>query len=152
MAIKLLDEFLKKHDLTRYQLSKLTGISQNTLKDQNEKSLNKYTVSILRALALITGMPISDVLFELEDLEKNVDDLAGFKQLLDTHKLSFPAHEFELYCLIKEFESVNIEVLPFTFNRFESETHVDIEKDVQKALENAIAVLKEKKKNCYKKY
>ncbi|EAC2471049.1 anti-CRISPR protein AcrIIA1 [Listeria monocytogenes] len=145
MSIKLLDEFLKKHDLTRYQLSKLTGISQNTLKDQNEKTLNKYTVSILRALALITGMPISDVLFELEDLEKNADDLAGFKQLLDTHKLSFPAHEFELYCLIKEFESVNIEVLPFTFNRFESETHVDIEKDVRKALENAITVLKEKK-------
>ncbi|MDA5771860.1 hypothetical protein NAA11_13670, partial [Listeria monocytogenes] len=27
MNIKLLDEFLKKHDLTRYQLSKLTGIS-----------------------------------------------------------------------------------------------------------------------------
>ncbi|EDO1161553.1 anti-CRISPR protein AcrIIA1 [Listeria innocua] len=145
MSIKLLDEFLKKHDLTRYQLSKLTGISQNTLKDQNEKSLNKYTVSILRALALITGMPISDVLFELEDLEKNADDLAGFKHLLDTYKLSFPAQEFELYCLIKEFESANIEVLPFTFNRFENETHVDIEKDVRKALENAITVLKEKK-------
>ncbi|HEL8677532.1 TPA: anti-CRISPR protein AcrIIA1, partial [Listeria monocytogenes] len=142
---KLLDEFLKKHNKTRYQLSKLTGISQNTLKDQNEKSLNKYTVSILRALALITGMPISDVLFELEDLEKNYDDLAGFKHLLDKYKLSFPAQEFELYCLIKEFESANIEVLPFTFNRFESETHADIEKDVQKALENAIDMLKEKK-------
>ncbi|EAE6661921.1 anti-CRISPR protein AcrIIA1 [Listeria monocytogenes] len=145
MAIKLLDEFLKKHDLTRYQLSKLTGISQNTLKDQNEKTLNKYTVSILRALALIAGMPASDVLLELEQLEKNVDDLAGFKHLLDKHKLSFPAQEFELYCLIKEFESANIEVLPFTFNRFENEEHTNIEKDVRKALENAITVLKEKK-------
>lgn len=145
MTIKLLDEFLKKHNKTRYQLSKLTGISQNTLKDQNEKSLNKYTVSILRALALITGMPISDVLFELEDLEKNADDLAGFKHLLDKYKLSFPAQEFELYCLIKEFESANIEVLPFTFNRFENEEHAYIEKDVKKALNNAIAVLKEKK-------
>ncbi|EIN8846742.1 anti-CRISPR protein AcrIIA1 [Listeria monocytogenes] len=145
MTIKLLDEFLKKHDLTRYQLSKLTGISQNTLKDQNEKTLNKYTVSILRALALIAGMPASDVLLELEQLEKNMDDLAGFKHLLDKYKLSFPAQEFELYCLIKEFESANIEVLPFTFNRFENEEHVDIEKDVKKALNNAIAVLKEKK-------
>ncbi|EPG1410689.1 hypothetical protein E1Q53_003000, partial [Listeria monocytogenes] len=27
MTIKLLDEFLKKHSKTRYQLSKLTGIS-----------------------------------------------------------------------------------------------------------------------------
>ncbi|MBC2142831.1 anti-CRISPR protein AcrIIA1 [Listeria innocua] len=145
MSLKLLDKFLKKYNLTRYQLSKLTGISQNTLKDQNEKSLNKYTVSLLRALALITGMSISDVLFELEDLEKNADDLAGFKQLLDTHNLSFPAQEFELYCLIKEFESANIEVLPFTFHKFENEVHIDIEKDVQKALENAITVLKEKK-------
>ncbi|EDN6630185.1 anti-CRISPR protein AcrIIA1, partial [Listeria monocytogenes] len=39
----------------------------------------------------------------------------------------------------------NIEVLPFTFNRFENEEHVNIEKDVCKALENAITVLKEKK-------
>ncbi|TYU88987.1 hypothetical protein FZX01_05635 [Listeria monocytogenes] len=145
MASELLDNFLKKHNLTRYQLSKLTGISQNTLKDQNEKSLNKYTVSILRSLSLVSGLSVSDVLFELEDIEKDSDDLAGFKHLLDKYKLSFPAQEFELYCLIKEFESANIEVLPFTFNRFESETHVDIEKDVQKALENAITVLKEKK-------
>ncbi|EAD8593585.1 hypothetical protein AF305_15085, partial [Listeria monocytogenes] len=71
----------------------------------------------------------------------------GFKHLLDTKKLSFPAQEFELYCLIKEFESANIEVLPFTFNRFENEAHIDIEKGVQKALENAITVLKEKRIN-----
>ncbi|HAM1487880.1 TPA: anti-CRISPR protein AcrIIA1 [Listeria monocytogenes] len=145
MTIKLLDEFLKKHDLTRYQLSKLTGISQNTLKDQNEKSLNKYTVSILRSLSLISGLSVSDVLFELEDIEKNSDDLAGFKHLLGKYKLSFPAQEFELYCLIKEFESANIEVITFTFNRFENEEHADIEKDVKKALNNAIAVLKAKK-------
>ncbi|EAC4481165.1 anti-CRISPR protein AcrIIA1, partial [Listeria monocytogenes] len=61
------------------------------------------------------------------------------------YKLSFPAQEFELYCLIKEFESANIEVLTFTFNRFENEEHADIEKDVKKALNNAIAVLKAKK-------
>ncbi|EAE2639983.1 hypothetical protein E1T50_15425, partial [Listeria monocytogenes] len=82
---------------------------------------------------------------ELAELEKSYDDLAGFKHLLDKYKLSFPAQEFELYCLIKEFESANIEVLPFTFNRFENEEHTDIEKDVKKTLNNAIAVLKEKK-------
>lgn len=145
MTIKLLDEFLKKHNLTRYQLSKLAGISQNTLKDQNEKVLNKYTVSFLRSLALVTGQQVADILIELAELEKNYDDLAGFKQLLDKHKLSFPAQEFELYCLIKEFESANIEVLPFTFHRFEDETHEDIEKDVKKAMENTITMLKEKK-------
>ncbi len=67
--------------------------------------------------------------------------------MLDTYRLSFPAQEFELYCLIKEFEFANIEVLPFTFSRFENEAHKDIEKDVQKALENAITVLKEKRIN-----
>ncbi|EEU7817150.1 anti-CRISPR protein AcrIIA1 [Listeria monocytogenes] len=152
MSIKLLDEFLKKQDLTRYQLSKLTSISQNTLNDYNKKELNKYTVSFLRTLSMCVGMSTVDVFIELAELEKNYDDLGGFKHLLDKYKLSFPAQEFELYCLIKEFESANIEVLPFTFNRFESETHVDIEKDVRKALNNAIAVLKEKKKNCYKNY
>ncbi|EAG7160335.1 hypothetical protein BLG60_15565, partial [Listeria monocytogenes] len=52
MSIKLLDEFLKKHSKTRYQLSKLTGISQNTLNDYNKKELNKYSVSFLRALSM----------------------------------------------------------------------------------------------------
>ncbi|EJL9733821.1 helix-turn-helix transcriptional regulator [Listeria monocytogenes] len=145
MNIKLLDEFLKKHNKTRYQLSKLTGISQNTLNDYNKKELNKYSVSFLRALSMCTGISTFDVFIELAELEKSYDDLAGFKHLLDKHKLSFPAQEFELYCLIKEFESANIEVLPFTFNRFENEEHADIEKDVKKALNNAIAVLKEKK-------
>ncbi|EGF6981445.1 helix-turn-helix domain-containing protein [Listeria monocytogenes] len=145
MSIKLLDEFLKKHNKTRYQLSKLTGISQNTLNDYNKKELNKYSVSFLRALSMCTGISTFDVFIELAELEKSYDDLAGFKHLLDKHKLSFPAQEFELYCLIKEFESANIEVLPFTFNRFENEEHADIEKDVKKALNNAIAVLKEKK-------
>ncbi|ENI9064789.1 helix-turn-helix domain-containing protein [Listeria monocytogenes] len=145
MSIKLLDEFLKKHNKTRYQLSKLTGISQNTLNDYNKKELNKYSVSFLRALSMCAGMSTFDVFIELAGLEKSYDDLAGFKHLLDKHKLSFPAQEFELYCLIKEFESANIEVLPFTFNRFENEEHADIEKDVKKTLNNAIAVLKEKK-------
>ncbi|MCR6313464.1 helix-turn-helix transcriptional regulator [Listeria monocytogenes] len=145
MSIKLLDEFLKKHNKTRYQLSKLTGISQNTLNDYNKKELNKYSVSFLRALSMCTGISTFDVFIELAELEKSHDDLAGFKHLLDKHKLSFPAQEFELYCLIKEFESANIEVLPFTFNRFENETHTDIEKDVKKALQNAVTVLEERK-------
>ncbi|EAC3673342.1 hypothetical protein ARR16_03865 [Listeria monocytogenes] len=145
MSIKLLDEFLKKHNKTRYQLSKLTGISQNTLNDYNKKELNKYTVSFLRTLSMCVGMSTVDVFIELAELEKSYDDLAGFKHLLDKYKLSFPAQEFELYCLIKEFESANIEVSPFTFNRFENEVHTDIEKDVQKALKNAITVLEEKK-------
>ncbi|EAA0155272.1 hypothetical protein R0H42_000456 [Listeria monocytogenes] len=145
MKNNLLDTFLKRHDITRYRLSKLAGISQNTLKDYNEKSLNKYTVSLLRSLSFVTGESITDVLLELAEIEKDYDDLAGFKYLLDKYKLSFPALEFELYCIIKEFESANVEISPFTFNRFENETHADIEKDVKKALNNAITVLKEKK-------
>ncbi|WP_322962227.1 helix-turn-helix domain-containing protein [Listeria monocytogenes] len=145
MKINLLDEFLKRHNITRYRLSKLAGISQNTLKDYNEKALNKYTVSFLRSLSFVTGEDVTDVLLELAEIENGYDDLAGFKYLLDKYKLSFPALEFELYCIIKEFGAANIEVSPFTFNRFENETHVDIEKDVRKAMENAITVLKEKK-------
>ncbi|HEM1440017.1 hypothetical protein ORY89_06590 [Listeria monocytogenes] len=145
MKTNLLDTFLKRHDITKYRLSKLAGISQNTLKDYNEKSLNKYTVSFLRSLSFATGESITDVLLDLAEIEQNYDDLAGFKYLLDKYKLSFPALEFELYCLIKEFESANIEISPFTFNRFESETHENIENDVIKALKNAITVLKEKK-------
>ncbi|MHC5404261.1 hypothetical protein, partial [Listeria monocytogenes] len=122
-----------------------TGISQNTLNDYNKKELNKYSVSFLRSLSFATGESVTDILLELAELEKDYDDLAGFKYLLDKYKLAFPALEFELYCLIKEFESANIEISPFTFNRFESETHTDIEKDVKKALQNAVTVLEERK-------
>lgn len=146
MKTNLLDTFLKQHNITRYRLSKLAGISQNTLKDYTEKSLNKYTVSFLRSLSFATGESVTDVLLDLAEIEKNYDDLAGFKHLLDKYKLSFPALEFELYCLIKEFEAANIEVSPFTFNRFENENHENLDKDVKKALKNAIKVLKEKKK------
>ncbi|EIZ7297586.1 hypothetical protein MQR51_000003 [Listeria monocytogenes] len=145
MKTNLLDTFLKRHNITRYRLSKLAGISQNTLKDYNEKALNKYTVSFLRSLSFVTGEDVTDVLLELAEIENGYDDLAGFKYLLDKYKLSFPALEFELYCIIKEFESANIEISPFTFNRFESETHTDIEKDVKKALQNAVTVLEERK-------
>lgn len=115
------------------------------MNDYNKKELNKYSVSFLRSLSFATGESVTDILLELAELEKDYDDLAGFKYLLDKYKLAFPALEFELYCLIKEFESANIEISPFTFNRFESETHTDIEKDVKKALQNAVTVLEERK-------
>ncbi|EQC0754892.1 hypothetical protein ACY2EP_002563 [Listeria innocua] len=146
MKTNLLDTFLKRHGITRYRLSKLAGISQNTLKDYTEKSLNKYTVSFLRSLSFVTGESVTDVLLDLAEIEQSYDDLAGFKHLLDKYKLSFPMLEFELYSIIKEFESANIEISPFTFNRFEDETHADIENDVIIALQNAITVLNEKKK------
>lgn len=145
MRTNLLDTFLKSHNITRYRLSELAGISQDALKEYNEKSLNNYTVSFLRSLSFATGEYLTDVLLDLAEIEQSYDDLAGFKYLLDKYKLSFPALEFELYSIIKEFESANIEISPFTFNRFESETHENIENDVIKALQNAITVLKEKK-------
>ncbi|HAB0009378.1 TPA_asm: hypothetical protein GIN74_08225 [Listeria monocytogenes] len=61
--------------------------------------------------------------------------------MLDRYNLSFLELEFELYCLVKEFEAANVAIAPFTFNRFEEGQ----EKDCRKALENAITVLKDLK-------
>lgn len=77
--MNLLDTFLKRYNTTRYQLFKLTGISQNTLLNYNKKELNKFNVSFLRSLSMLTGESVVNILIELAEIEKTMTLLRGLK-------------------------------------------------------------------------
>ncbi|MBP2097338.1 hypothetical protein [Enterococcus rivorum] len=148
--MNLLDKFLNKRNLTRQQLSNISGYSTGRLFDYNNKELNKYPVALLRTLAKISSMSLTDTLKELEEIEASYDSLLGFRKLLEQYELSFPDLEFELYCTIKDLESLKVKVEPFTFNRFEEEGHNNIASDCRKAMENAISMLSEALENVRK--
>ncbi|KRN74603.1 XRE family transcriptional regulator [Lentilactobacillus parabuchneri] len=51
-----IDDFLKYSDLTRYDIAKISGISETTLADANQRPVNKMTVKVVQAIAMGVGM------------------------------------------------------------------------------------------------
>ena len=146
--MNVMDIFLKKHDTTRYHLSKLSGILENTLSAQAKKPLSGIPISTLRALGMLVGLESWEVLEELEQIEKESDPILGFRSLLLKYQCTFPKLELTLYKLIQEANEQNIELKTFTFNRLENDMEkLDDLKDkqaaVKKALENTIVQLSE---------
>lgn len=141
--MSLLDEYLKQNKTTRYRLTKISGIPETTIRRYATYPLNKFTVLILRSISIVVGKTADTVLKELEILEMNDDDLNGFRTFLNEHHCSFPDLELELYQYLLELKVCKVNVLPFTFNRFDDEYHADIKADCKIALENAISMLEE---------
>ena len=146
--MNVMDIFLKKHATTRYHVSKLSGISENTLSAQSKKPLSGIPISTLRALGMLVGLESWEVLEELEQIEKESDPILGFRSLLLKYQCTFPKLELALYKLIQEAKEHNIEVSTFTFNRLENDMEkLDDLKDKQEAvkiaLSNAIVQLSE---------
>lgn len=138
---KLLVRFLDKYDLTLAELSEKSGMSLNRLETVNNEPLRNYQVSLIRALAVLTGRSTSDTLAELESLEASYDQLLGFRQFLESKGLSFPDLEYRMYVLIQELDAYGVGIENFSFNRFDEEAHDDIKKDSRIAMENAITML-----------
>ena len=65
----ILDQYLEARGLTRYQLSKDSGISQTTWFNVNIRPLDRWTVKQVRALAACTGVASSTALSELEAID-----------------------------------------------------------------------------------
>jgi len=66
--MNLLDQYLKQYGVTRYQLAKISGISNGRWSELNKKGLEHYTVRHLRAIAMTVGKPSHEVLHKLEEL------------------------------------------------------------------------------------
>jgi transcriptional regulator with XRE-family HTH domain len=65
MMTQCMDIFLQKFGLTRYDVFKRTGISQQTLSSANKKDPSSYSVKILTALSEATGISPGEVLDQL---------------------------------------------------------------------------------------
>ncbi|GEN94672.1 helix-turn-helix transcriptional regulator [Pediococcus ethanolidurans] len=61
----MIDNFLKKYNLTRYQVAKISGVPESTLVSANDSHINSLSVRVLQALAMATGKTPGAVLDEL---------------------------------------------------------------------------------------
>lgn len=70
----LLDEYLKRNDLNRSQLWKLTGIRDTTWASANQRDLERFTVKHIIALAEALNKTPANVLDELIQLEQEINN------------------------------------------------------------------------------
>ncbi|WP_271006937.1 hypothetical protein [Listeria seeligeri] len=139
--MNLLDEFLNEHAITRYRLAKISGISNQLLLLYTKKELDEYPVWLLRALAASTDQTTEEVLHKLEVIEAKHDNLHGIRSFLKKHDCSFPQEELKIYHAFRAIEALDMELNEMEFDRFEKEEHLNMEKDVQKALNNAVKTI-----------
>ena len=144
--MKLLDSYLKSHDITRYQVAKVSGISPQALQRLNESDdLAKFSVNHLRGIGMLTGQMSWEVLQDLEALEASTDKLLGFNRVLRKYGVSFPDDELQLAVMISQLKNKGINVAPSSFNRLEADLEnaspSQIKEGLHKALLNAIDTL-----------
>jgi len=89
-----MDVFLQKFGITRYDVFKRTGISQQTLSSANKKDPESYSGKILSALSQATGISPGDVLDSLIRIKNRdevyiVRDWEELKFALDARKDEF---------------------------------------------------------------
>jgi len=61
----MIDNFLKKYNLTRYQVAKISGVPESTLVSANDSHINSLSVRVIQALSMATGKTPGAVLDEL---------------------------------------------------------------------------------------
>ena len=67
--MNLLDNYLSKHNVTRYQLEQVSGIRQSTWNNAKDKSITSYSVRLIMGIANTIGKSSGQVLDELIQLE-----------------------------------------------------------------------------------
>ena len=92
--MQYMDVFLQKFGVTRYDVFKRTGISQQTLSSANKKDPESYSGKILSALSQATGISPGDVLDSLIRIKNRdevyiVRDWEELKFALDARKDEF---------------------------------------------------------------
>jgi transcriptional regulator with XRE-family HTH domain len=144
--MRLLDDFLKENGVSRYQVSKVSGISSGRLSELASKDLEHFSYKHLQAIGITIGKSAWEVLRDLEEI--NQDELNGFVKFLNKYNAREPLLEHELKQLLDWFKDNNIKVKNFSFNRFEEEKHTDISKDAKITLQNAISSLSKVKQKA----
>lgn len=69
--MKTLDEYLRRHELTRYKLAQTSGISANTWVAVNDRPLNRWTVKQVQAVADASKRSAPETLKELQEIDQN---------------------------------------------------------------------------------
>ena len=102
-----MDVFLQKFGITRYDVHKRTGISQQTLSSANKKDPEAYSGKILTALSQATGISPGDVLDALIRIKKK--DEVFIVRNWEELKIALEARKPEFH-VIGEFTEIMKEV------------------------------------------
>lgn len=66
-----IDDFLKYTKLTRYDIAKISGVSETTLADANRRPVNKMSVKVVQAIAMAVQLTPGQTLDELLKVRDN---------------------------------------------------------------------------------
>lgn len=142
----LLDSYCEKHGFTRYELAKVSGISEATWSRVNQRPLKDYTVGQLQSIGMMVDQAPSNVLNELWTTDL-AGSLNGYRPYLDKYDAHDQKLERQLYDVIDQLAENGAHVNPFTFNRFDQELAngevPDPQAGVKSMLKHTIAVLRE---------
>lgn len=137
----LLDIYLKQYDTNRYEVSKISGISQQVLSllNDNDKGSDSYTGRHLKAISMIVGKTPGEVMDEIIKLENWFDGLNGLLSLTSKYEYDNLEKLSKVKILIKELSMQGVELSPFTFNRLDGK-ELSMS-DIDKVVDNVIEML-----------
>lgn len=143
--IMKLDDYLKQHDTTRYEVAKISGIPEASFKNLLAQDVSNYAGRFYRAIGLVIGKTGGQVYDELTADENRIYDFLSKYHIHDKERVT------ELLDYMLYFKKHDIDVTNVSFNRFENEIEngniSGDEDDVLKVIDNLIENFKTMKEN-----
>ncbi|KAA8369787.1 hypothetical protein FE414_07055 [Leuconostoc carnosum] len=140
-----LDEYLKLNGTTRYEVAKISGISESSFKNLLLQDVSNYAGRFYRAIGLVLGKTGGQVYDEMTADENMVFNFLGKYHIHDKARVT------ELIDYMLFFKKRDIDVTDVSFNRFENEIesgNIDgNEDDVLAVIDNLIETFKTMKEN-----
>lgn len=140
-----LDEYLKSNNTTRYEVSKISGISESSFKNLLLQDVSNYAGRFYRAIGLVLGKTGGQVYDEITADDNTVFNFLGKHHVHDKERVT------ELLDYMLYFKKHDINVANVSFNRFENEIEngniSGHEDDVLEVTDNLIETFKKTKEN-----
>lgn len=143
--IMKLDDYLKQHDTTRYEVAKISGIPEASFKNLLAQDVSNYAGRFYRAIGLVIGKTGGQVYDELTADENRIYDFLSKYHVHDKERVT-KLLDFLLY-----FKKHDIDVSNISFNRFDDEIESGKiegdQDDVMRVIDNLIETFQTMKDN-----
>ncbi|MBZ5958124.1 hypothetical protein [Leuconostoc gasicomitatum] len=140
-----LDDYLKSNGTTRYEVAKISGISESSFKNLLLQDVSNLSGRFYRAIGLVLGKTGGQVYDEITADENKVFNFLGKYHIHDKERVT------ELLDYMLYFKKHDIDVTNISFNRFENEIEngniSGDEDDVLQVIDNLIETFKTMKEN-----
>lgn len=130
-----LDQLLSEHGLSRYQVSKISGIKEGQLFGSSRREVNRWTVKTVQAVAMALGMTAGEALDELLKREGN-----PIVRFIRAHPFLDDKLVNQMDDLLIEAHDKGVNIKTITFNRYYDEGD-DTNERAEQAIKNVIATI-----------